>query len=151
MNNPIVTSIGVNNVRDMVIRIQLPEGRHVEASTNLLTFARLAAEGLTVVNVDGPGMTPSEGRQNLCVLQLQILLHYRALTGDPANIDSPAGRQAIRQFVRAGYLRASTQEEARQAYASYRLTERGDYFVDGLLTQPARPELNWNLHELMAR
>ncbi len=48
---PVVSSIGIEGNKDTVIRIRLPDGRMIYASTNMVSFALLAAAGVRVVNV----------------------------------------------------------------------------------------------------
>lgn len=50
VKNPEVLSIGVNAKGDSVIRIRCENGYEVHASTNIVSFARLAEAGVRVYN-----------------------------------------------------------------------------------------------------
>jgi hypothetical protein len=45
-----VLSIGLNGKGDAVLRVRVARGAQIEVSTNTVSFARLAAAGVQVVN-----------------------------------------------------------------------------------------------------
>lgn len=74
-------------------------------------------------------------------LQLSILIHYHSLLGDFRDLDAPAVADAMNRFCDDGmieyYIFNSTK---------FRITEKGNFFVDYLCTIPL-PVSIWKIPE----
>jgi len=81
-------------------------------------------------------------------LQLSILIHYRGAARDyrEGDFSAPAVREAINEFVEHSKLLEYTGGGA-GVNATYKLSARGEAFVDGLCALPL-PEQVWVMPKL---